>query len=408
MNLKSFFFTFLTLSVFIVSCQNEEDEPMPISDPTADFSFSPEEPTRGTTVTFTNQSTNADTYAWSSEPSGFSSTEASPTHVFEEAGTYEITLTATNEAGETASVTKTLTVISTAPVANFEVADIVLIGNEVSFVNSSANVNANTRYEWSTSPNSFTSSEENPSFTFTEQAIEYTVTLRVTNESGESDEVSKTISVENNPSAIDGIASASLVNRISENFQSGWFTGTQGDSVRFENTNGNYRMFNNTQGNWWAWQSRFFSGLDQTKNFEMKIRISKLVSLEDGTEPRAFMFMGLVDRDDNGFDPDAEQLYYALRLADGGIEVGSGSGVSNSESGITSETIASKVDASLTSFEEDKVFTLRHFNGELFLFVGNELIGSGDYSPFLGPVMWLQVNRFTEIIYKDLSVQEIQ
>lgn len=407
MHFKRILFTILALSLFVASCSDKEDEPAPVPAPTADFSFSPEAPTRGTAVTFTNLSANASTYTWSSEPSGFSSTEASPTHVFEEAGTYQITLTATNEAGETATATKAINVASTAPVASFEAADVALIGDEVSFTNNSTNVNANTTYEWTTSPRAFTSREQNPSFTFTEQAIEYTVTLRVTNESGESDEVSKTISVENNPSAIDGIASASLVNRISEGFQSGWFTRTQGDSVRIGHTNGDYRMFNNTPGWWQAWQSSFFADLDQTKNFEMKLTVSKLASLEDGTEPAAFILMGVVNNN-SGVNVNAEQLFYVLSLQNGGVDVRNRAGVINSESGLSDETILSKSDASLASFEEEKVFTLRHLNGELYLFADNEIIGNTDYAPFLGTALYPEVNRFTEIIFADLSAQEIQ
>jgi PKD repeat protein len=49
-------------------------------------------------VTFTNSSTNATSYTWDFGDNE-TSTEANPVHTYEDAGTYEVTLTATNECG---------------------------------------------------------------------------------------------------------------------------------------------------------------------------------------------------------------------------------------------------------------------------------------------------------------------
>ena len=76
--------------------------------PVASFDFSPA-PTAGQTVTFTDSSTNTPTsWAWTFGDGG-TSTIKNPTHVFTTAGTFSVTLKATN-AGGSASVTKTVNI----------------------------------------------------------------------------------------------------------------------------------------------------------------------------------------------------------------------------------------------------------------------------------------------------------
>jgi PKD repeat protein len=64
------------------------------SKPTADFSFS----ISGKNVTFTNASVGASSYTWDFGD-GNSSEEESPEHIYSNAGTYKVKLTATNSAG---------------------------------------------------------------------------------------------------------------------------------------------------------------------------------------------------------------------------------------------------------------------------------------------------------------------
>lgn len=67
--------------------------------PTADFTFEPSEITVYDEVTFTNISSDAESYAWDFGD-GSTSFDANPTHVFRSAGTFTVKLTATNEDGD--------------------------------------------------------------------------------------------------------------------------------------------------------------------------------------------------------------------------------------------------------------------------------------------------------------------
>src|SRR5262249_37178868 len=66
--------------------------------PTAAFSASPLTGNAPLGVTFTNQSSGASSYLWDFGD-GASSTATSPAHVYTAAGTYDVSLTATNAAG---------------------------------------------------------------------------------------------------------------------------------------------------------------------------------------------------------------------------------------------------------------------------------------------------------------------
>jgi len=94
----------------------------PVTPPVADFSGTPTEGTAPLTVQFTDESTNTPT-SWSwNFGDGETSEEQNPTHIYTKAGTYTVTLTATNEGGSDDEVkTDYITVTSpvVAPVANF-------------------------------------------------------------------------------------------------------------------------------------------------------------------------------------------------------------------------------------------------------------------------------------------------
>lgn len=60
-------------------------------------------------IIFTNTSENADTYLWSFGD-GETSTEKSPTHVYDEAGSYTVTLIAYNEAGANKETSEQITI----------------------------------------------------------------------------------------------------------------------------------------------------------------------------------------------------------------------------------------------------------------------------------------------------------
>jgi PKD repeat protein len=68
--------------------------------PSADFSASPTEPANGRPVSFLDRSAGAPTtWAWSFGDGTSGSTDRSPTHVFNQSGTYKVTLTVQNAAG---------------------------------------------------------------------------------------------------------------------------------------------------------------------------------------------------------------------------------------------------------------------------------------------------------------------
>lgn len=78
-----------TVALFATSCKPKGDAPK------ASFSYEVED----LTVTFTNISKDATTYAWEFGD-GETSTEANPIHTYAENGSYTVTLTASNEFGQ--------------------------------------------------------------------------------------------------------------------------------------------------------------------------------------------------------------------------------------------------------------------------------------------------------------------
>lgn len=76
--------------------------------PTVDFTFDPEDIAAYDTVTFSNTSTDADSYTWDFGDNT-ASNEASPIHIYMASGTYTVKLVASNEDGD-AEISKDLTV----------------------------------------------------------------------------------------------------------------------------------------------------------------------------------------------------------------------------------------------------------------------------------------------------------
>lgn len=101
----SSYFLFLFLFFAFWSCK-EEEKPKP-DVPLAAFTWSPANPLRGETVTFQNQSENAERYRWLIE--GQTYTEAEPQHSFQSAGSQEVLLIAEGPGG-TDSLRQSLTV----------------------------------------------------------------------------------------------------------------------------------------------------------------------------------------------------------------------------------------------------------------------------------------------------------
>lgn len=92
---------------FLASCK--EDPVEPPADPNASFS-KVISATNYLEVQFTNQSQNATTYSWDFGDGSALSTETDPLHLFTAAGTYTVTLTATNSAGTSDDFSEAMTI----------------------------------------------------------------------------------------------------------------------------------------------------------------------------------------------------------------------------------------------------------------------------------------------------------
>ncbi|MEC3880093.1 outer membrane protein assembly factor BamB family protein [Parapedobacter flavus] len=113
--ITAFFFVALTLA----SCK--KDKPTESGTPIIDFSYEPVEPTAGEVVSFMAEikpgSSNIVSWEWSFGTSDHSSIK-DPLFTFANEGSFDVRLTATDAAGETATVTKTIEVLA-APVTEF-------------------------------------------------------------------------------------------------------------------------------------------------------------------------------------------------------------------------------------------------------------------------------------------------
>ncbi len=142
-------------------------------------------------VKFTNTSENATSYAWDFGDGKKSNTKDT-TYKFIENKDYAVKLTATNSAGESADTTKIITITNALPIASFKFSkDPQLVGGTINFENTSKNA---TSYAWDFGDGN-TSTDENPTHSFTNKDSTYTVKLTATNKDGSAD-TTQTVTIE--------------------------------------------------------------------------------------------------------------------------------------------------------------------------------------------------------------------
>jgi len=149
--------------------------------PTAAFTGSPTSGEVPLTVNFTNQSSGATSYLWDFGDTQ-TSTATNPSHTYTEAGTYTVTLTATNSCGSDDEVKiDYITVTCTPPVADFSGSP--TSGEVPLTVNFTDLSTGATSWSWDFGDGIGTSTEQHPSYTYN-SVDTYTVSLTVSNSCG--------------------------------------------------------------------------------------------------------------------------------------------------------------------------------------------------------------------------------
>ncbi len=167
--------------------------------PQADFSFSPTTTKVGAEITFNSECNDPEgkpmSYTWTFDD-GFTSSSKNPVHGFTSPGTRRVTLTVTDDEGAQDQTSKTINIIpNQKPNADFNFEPKTQsVDKEVSFEDNSNDPDGHlTEYYWDFDDGS-TSEQKNPTHTYTEEG-EYVVTLVVTDDNGETDSSSKTITI---------------------------------------------------------------------------------------------------------------------------------------------------------------------------------------------------------------------
>jgi uncharacterized protein (TIGR02145 family) len=195
----------------------------PGSAPVAGFITSSTNIYANQSVQFTDQSTNSPTsWSWNFGDGG-TSTYQNPSHIYSNAGTYTVTLTATNSYGSDVETKSNYMVVNpsgSAPVAAFTASSTITnAGQNVQFTDQS--LNNPTVWSWNFGDGG-TSTARNPSHTYI-TAGTYTITLTATNSFG-SDALTKSNYIVVNPSGSAPIAAFTASSTIIAQYQNVQFT----------------------------------------------------------------------------------------------------------------------------------------------------------------------------------------
>ncbi|HDS59478.1 MAG TPA: PKD domain-containing protein, partial [Thermoplasmatales archaeon] len=167
----------------------------PPEPPEADFTFTPQNPTRADFVRFNDRSTGSVATRQWNFGDGSSSTDTNPVHQFQGIGTYTVTLTVTGSAG-TDSVTKTVTVSNAPPAASFTYSPPnPQVGETISFDGSGSSDpdGSIASYSWNFGDEGSTSGRT-AQHSYAAEGT-YTVTLTVTDNDGDAATATKIVTV---------------------------------------------------------------------------------------------------------------------------------------------------------------------------------------------------------------------
>lgn len=171
--------------------------------PVADFTMSTTQGCAPLSVRFTNTSTGNPTEFYWSFSNGVFSEQINPTVTFSSAGVYDVHLVVRNANGTSEKILSQVIVVDASPTARFSPQSLIsCLPSNISFTDQSTphpNGGAITRWEWDFG-NGVTSTERNPSVTYTESGF-YTTRLRVYSEN----DCAAQYSVSNNIRILNGI-----------------------------------------------------------------------------------------------------------------------------------------------------------------------------------------------------------
>ncbi len=170
----------------------------PVAPPTAAFTQDVNSGTAPLTVQFTNQSTGEGlNYSWDFGDGSASSAENSPVHIFTNPGTYTVNLTVSNSSGQSSSASQiTVEAVPIAqPVASFTANPTAGTAPLTVAFDAAASSGDITSYAWNFGDSLGTSTEPNPSYTFTTPGT-FTVSLVVSGPGGDSVPFTTDISVD--------------------------------------------------------------------------------------------------------------------------------------------------------------------------------------------------------------------